>query len=686
MSRNSFVLICLGLMAQSTTSFAQEFDEGVVYIADRKRDPDSYVITGTKAIQSMNELAGNTAIVTDDDIDWVNQEHISDLLNRQPGVNIHHNSGQEHLTAIRSPVLTGGAGAGSFLYLEDGIPLRSPGFANVNGLFEAHSEQAERIEITRGPGSALYGSNAVHGLINFFTAEPGYEQAIIDTWFGAHEQSVANIAVSNDNFSLSTTLKHDDGYRADSGYDQQKLTGRYDWKKGDNAVTAVLSGHNLNQETAGFIRGFEAYRDTTIAKTNPNPEAFRDTRAIRGYVAWTHELDRGSITITPFFRANEMEFLMHFLPGQALEENGHWSTGVQARWDVPLQGGHQIIVGVDTDYTDGYLKENQTNPTVFSFVQGLHYDYEVQSIIAAPYIHSEWQVSDALRLTAGLRLDYTNYDYKNNGPTNTVGRFQRIADRSDDFFSVIPKFGLNYQIDNDTNLYASLARGTRAPQTTDLYRLQINQNVGDIDPEELDSLEIGLRGDIDSNIADISYDLAAFYMQKRNFFFRDADGFNVSNGKTEHVGIEALLKADFGDLFDAAASLTYAQHTYAFDNDVSGASTEDIRDGDDVDTAPRFLANLRLGLNPTERTRAELEWAYVSEYYLDGANTTEYDGHNLFHLRAAFDLNDNVQLYGRVNNLMNAPYANRADFAFGSYRYFPGEERNFVFGIKVRTS
>ena len=89
-----------------------------------------------------------------------------------PGVFIHRNNGQDHLTAIRSPVLTGGAGAGSFLYLEDGVPLRAAGFANVNGLFESMSEFAGGMEVIRGPGSVLYGSNAVHGLINVLTPAP----------------------------------------------------------------------------------------------------------------------------------------------------------------------------------------------------------------------------------------------------------------------------------------------------------------------------------------------------------------------------------------------------------------------------------------------------------------------------------------------------------------------------------
>ncbi len=69
-------------------------------------------------------------------------------------------------------MLVGDDGAGSFLFLEDGVPLRAAGFANVNGLFEAHSELAQAIEVVRGPGSAFYGSNALHGLVNVISRAP----------------------------------------------------------------------------------------------------------------------------------------------------------------------------------------------------------------------------------------------------------------------------------------------------------------------------------------------------------------------------------------------------------------------------------------------------------------------------------------------------------------------------------
>ena len=114
----------------------------------------------------------------------------AEILNQAPGVNIQMNSGQEHLIAIRAPVLRSGAGQGSFLILENGVPVRSPAFGNVNSLIEPHLEIAEAIEIIRGPGSAKYGSNAVHGLVNVILPAPGDEAYVrgsystLDRWRG----------------------------------------------------------------------------------------------------------------------------------------------------------------------------------------------------------------------------------------------------------------------------------------------------------------------------------------------------------------------------------------------------------------------------------------------------------------------------------------------------------------------
>lgn len=677
------LLLCTALTAVtaiSGKSQAQDAPEGALVL-------DPVVITGTRIAQPASELAGNTAVLEADEITLTSHDNPAELLNRLPGVYIHSNDGQEHLTAIRSPVLTGGAGQGSFLYLEDGIPLRATGWGNVNGLFDAHFETADRIEVVRGPGSALYGSNAVHGLINVITPDPSFttERTLSFETGGHRDKGSADVTgplSDKTAYRASVSVLEDSSFREHANVGQQKATLSVLHDDGPDRIKFLVSGQNLNQETAGFIRGFEAYRDGDLARSNPNPEAFRDAWALRASARWDRDLNDGmTLSITPFARVNDMEFLRHFVPDQSLEETGHWSAGAQSALYIDLEGGHTLVAGLDLEYTDGYLKETQARPSFGSFPQGIHYDFEATQIVVAPYVHAEWQVTPTTRVTTGVRFDWTRYDYDNKTTSNTVGRFQRPADRTDDFFNVTPKLGVVQALSDDVEIYANLARAARAPQVTDLYRLQVNQAVGDVESETLDSIEIGTR----ATIGPVTASLAAFYAEKDNFFFRDADGFNVTDGETSHRGIEldAFAELPFG--FDLGVSGAYAVHQYEFDRPITSPAqqTEAIRSGTDIDTAPRWTGNARLGWSLDDRARAELEYVYVDEYFVDAANINEYDGHQVLNLRARYQVTDNLEITGRIMNLGNVEFAERADFAFRSFRYFPGEPRTAYIGTSV---
>ncbi|WP_428482570.1 TonB-dependent receptor [Pyruvatibacter mobilis] len=677
------LLLCTALTAVtaiSGKSQAQDAPEGALVL-------DPVVITGTRIAQPASELAGNTAVLEADEITLTSHDNPAELLNRLPGVYIHSNDGQEHLTAIRSPVLTGGAGQGSFLYLEDGIPLRATGWGNVNGLFDAHFETADRIEVVRGPGSALYGSNAVHGLINVITPDPSFtaERTLSFETGGHRDKGSADVTgplSDKTAYQASVSVLEDSSFREHANVGQQKATLSVLHDDGPDRIKLLVSGQNLNQETAGFIRGFEAYRDGDLARSNPNPEAFRDAWALRASARWDRDLnDSMTLSITPFARVNDMEFLRHFVPDQSLEETGHWSAGAQSALYIDLEGGHTLVAGLDLEYTDGYLKETQARPTFGSFPQGIHYDFEATQIVVAPYVHAEWQVTPTTRVTTGVRFDWTRYDYDNKTASNTVGRFQRPADRTDGFFNVTPKLGVVQALSDDVEIYANLARAARAPQVTDLYRLQVNQAVGDVESETLDSIEIGTR----ATIGPVTASLAAFYAEKDNFFFRDADGFNVTDGETSHRGVEldAFAELPFG--FDLGVSGAYAVHQYEFDRLITSPAqqTEAIRSGTDIDTAPRWTGNARLGWSLDDRARAELEYVYVDEYFVDAANINEYDGHQVLNLRARYQVTDNLEITGRIMNLGNVEFAERADFAFGSFRYFPGEPRTAYIGTSV---
>ena len=116
-------------------------------------------------------------MVSGSDVALVGATHHAEIMNRAPGTMIQRNSGEESLTAIRSPVLSGPGSCGTFLFLENSIPIRPVGFCNVNELFEVNSEQASSIEVLRGPAGVVYGSGAMHGAINVIQARAGRDAA-----------------------------------------------------------------------------------------------------------------------------------------------------------------------------------------------------------------------------------------------------------------------------------------------------------------------------------------------------------------------------------------------------------------------------------------------------------------------------------------------------------------------------
>lgn len=634
------------------------------------------------------EDPGSVSNIGDDVINSTFADHPAEILNILPGVNIHTNSGQEHLIAIRSPVLTGGAGQGSFLIMENGVPVRSPAFGNVNGLLELHHETAGAIEVVRGPGSARYGSNAVHGLINVIQGYPENEKALDLTasYSSLNRYRGDLVAHTESGFRAALSLQDEVGWRDNTGLEQQKLTLTNTHSLGNWSVEPFLSISNLNQETAGFIEGPDAYEDEDIAVSNANPEAYRDAFSARAHLRITGVVGNGELTVIPFARTQEMDFNLHFLPYPGIEENGHDALGAMVRYDPFEDGPVDVRFGLDTDFASGYLIETQTGPFGFfpgdsRFPEGRHYDYEVDTRAAALWGEANWAVTDDISVLAGLRAETHHYDYTTNIPAGTFGRFQVSPDRIDSFDLLTPKLGVIWEVEN-LSYYANYSRGERAPQASDLYRLQSLQAPGEVEPETLDSLEIGVRGNAFSG--DLVFDVAAYYMEKDNFFFRDSDGLNVPFGATEHSGVEAAFDwVIVGDVLGLSGQVSWSDQTYAFDR-ITNSASNSITSGSEIDTAPEWLADLTLRWRPIEALQTSLTADYVGDYVTNPAGTQDYPGHLVVSARAEYEVSDRWQAFVVVRNLTDERFADRADFAFGDERYFPGEPLNATLGVRAQ--
>lgn len=644
-----------------------------VFSTPQASELERITVTAQRQSLSMAETPLSIAMVGAQELELMNAVHINQALDRVQGTWISRGNGQEHLTAIRSPVLTGAGGCGAFLIAEDGIPTRASGFCNANQLFEINSEQAAGIEVIRGPGSSWYGSNAVHGIINVISPMPAQTDNRLSIEAGPDSFLRGKFRLSSDNLLVYGNASHDGGYQQESGYEQQKLNLVHTGTLQSWDVLSRLALSNLNQQTAGYVQGKNAYKDDALRRTNPNPEAYRNAKSARLHSQFSQQWDQHRLSLTPYFRFQDMDFLQHYLPWQAIEENNQIGAGMQTLY-AWAQQDWSFQAGLDAEWTRGELTETQPEPFSPAIPQGKHYDYQVLARNLSPFINLRWQTSTNLSLSAGLRYDWQQYDYQTRLPAGSacaeevsLCRFIRPANSKVSYPHWSPSLGMVYQLSPAQQLYSQVSLGYRAPQATELFRLQQGQTLAELDAEQLNSIELGWRGDYQNWF----YDLTLYQMDKRNFIFQDTDRRNVSNGETHHKGVELALKYRFNPQWSWQFSGSWASHRYA--NSLSLTNT-DIK-GNDIDTAPAVMLNSRLRWQASENTDVELEWVKMGNYYLDPQNSTEYSGHNLLHLRASQFI-DSWKISASLLNILDTDYAERADIGFGQYRYFVGHPRS----------
>jgi iron complex outermembrane recepter protein len=660
--------------------------------------PEEIIVSASRFRQPLLEYSGSASRLDRQELESRGATHYADLLGMVPGVLAQRGSGQEGLLAIRSPVLTGAGACGAFLLLEDGLPLRPPGFCNVNELFEVNTDQAGAIEVLRGPGSAAFGANAVHGIVNVLGRDPASlaRPGLTIRWGSLDLQELGLEWTGTTGADIESGVhgfwRHDGGFRAASGTDEGKLQLILQGRGTSHRWTWRTSGSVLNQETAGFIRGFDSYRDRSIARSNANPEAFRDATSIRTALQVESEQSctgcRRSLHVIA--RSTDMRFLQHFLLGKPLEENGHVSLGIGAQWQRTHADRHRLQWGLDLSEMRVRLAQSQPGPTLEGSAAarairpaGRHYDYRVAGSTASA------NAALALRLTARQRLSLqvqggaTRYRYDNrmlDGNVDESGAscgfggclYNRPGDRRDSFADAAARIEWQYLNTADRRWYLALARGFRPPETTELYRLQRGQDVARLDSESMLALETGLR--VQSQA--LSLHLAAFAQKKRNVLLRDANGFNIDGGRTRHHGIEYDLEWRPTRAWQLSLGGSWAVHRYAFSRAIEGGET--VIDGRDIDTAPRHLLNAQLRWQAAGSTNVGVRIQHVGRYFVDAANQRSYPGHVVagIWLDRPFQAGHSINL--NVENLFDRRYADRADFAQNEYRYFPAAGRQVL--------
>ena len=651
---------------------------------------DELVVTTSREERRKAETPASIGVVSSEQIRETHATHPSALLNQIAGVWVNVTGGEGHMTSIRQPQTTNPV----YLYLENGVPTRSTGFFNHNALYEVNVAQAERIEVVKGPMTALYGSDAIGGMVNVLTRSPGEVPGIVGSVeAGGHGFQRLLLAGSAgdgaDGILAEANLTRTDGWREGTGYD--RASGTLTWERGlgSGNLRTVASFSMIDQQTAGASAlSADDFRDRP--EINYTPISYREVRAFRASSAYEHTGDSYSLGVTGFVRWNDMEMLPNWslTYDPAISETGHASAGALLRYRrniAPIAGS--ITFGMDAEYSPGAHREWAVQPTrtdgVFTdFERGeTLYDYDVAFSALSPYVQLVSSPFSVLHLTAGLRFDRLAYDYDNALGVLQEGRHRRPASTEVSYTHLSPKVGATLELTPSLNVFAAYGHGFRAPSEGQLFRQGRATNTLALDPVKANNVEVGAR----ARVLGIGLEAAVYRLVKSDdilsFTHPDGTTETVNAGETLHRGIELGASTSVADLVDISATFTRASHTYEEWLPSEGVNLS----GNTMEDAPRTLASATVGVAPPflNGGRVAVEWSHVGEFWMDPANTHRYDGHNLLHVRAQQPILDRLSLFARVHNVTNERYAETAAYTEArGQEYAPGMPRTLYFGLE----
>lgn len=625
---------------------------------------------------------------------------IDQVLNQTPGVNMVDLGNEQHTMSIRRPIDYGA----SYLYMEDGIPIRTSGVFNHNALLEINMANTSNIEVVRGPAANIYGSESIGGAINFISKKPSLHPTA-----GLSFQS-NDIGYKRSDFYASNTINKKLGIRF-SGYYANQQDGIISHSDFDKLALSLSAHYFISSNTeliwstsyvdyyadmSGSLDSTKFYDksyESSQSFTNRQVDAFRTKLALNHY--WN---ENSKSTITAYFRDNSVKQNPSYrvkddykpwipagnpnLAHGEINDNSFKSFGIIAQQKITFKWlNSSLIVGGSLDnspntYKANYIEINKNDNGIydrFTLTDSLLADYDADLINTAAYTQFKIQPISGLNITGGIRYDHFNYKFDNHLGSNA---FTSVLDGEDSFQRLTPKLGATYNFNANKGIYANYGQGFVPPQVTELYR---GNDVPTLKPVYYENIELGGWVAFANNKGKLDVSLYSMHGKNEIISVLLDDGSRVRQnaGETSHQGIEygitILPHQDFNIRFSGSNAL----HKFV-DFDESGKDYS----GNKMPQAPQWIANAQFTYTPhtIKGLRLSLEWQHVHSYFMDQANTTSYDGYNILNIRAGYEWKS-FEVWANVINASNKLYATVARATRWGQSYSLGKPRHIVFGI-----
>lgn len=605
---------------------------------------DDMVVTASRVPTQKIDTPADISVITKEEIADQNYASASDALRAIPGVNV-LGSGAKGSSMGQDKILLNGDER--VLVLVDGRRMNLGSSGNSSADWLPPVNAIERIEVLKGGGSALYGTDAVGGVINVIMKKGSdignhvTVKAAGGSWNA--EQYAISASGSNDSglgLIVSATKERRGEYKfknangksqmlKNSGYDDTGVIVKLDQKVGDDNRIGVNFEH-INAE-GGSPFGYSGFGNTDSHKRISNNVALR--------YDWNESSDeRGYVQVYKNYQH------AHFRsPVASRQSNFTDSTiGLEAQQNFKFSDTDELTVGLE------YYKTTVDNTALYTGER----DVNNKAIFA----ENRWEFAPSWQLNTGLRYDHhSKYGSE-----------------------VTPKVALNKKFDENSNVYLSWGRVFNAPTTDDLFWHQVDSSqwgtfytYGDpnLKPEKGYVWTFGGNTKLNEKT---SLSANVFYSKITDAI--DWDYTSVPNytlavnvNKEKRRGLELSLNHDFDDNLSAYASYTYVQ----VKQDKGKGFTKDLT------TKPNIY---RAGLK-----YKNADWLFtLNANAVTGQSEKNFVDSSYFtlDLGAQYKINDNAKLFINGYNLTNARYAEFGGLYKNGEAKYPMAGRSFIIGAE----
>ncbi len=605
-------LLSLAIAGAMSTSFIASANT-----ESNVKDTEVLTVTATRSSLNIDDALTSQIVITRADIELANPISILDLLSSVPSIDVASNGGKGQTGAI----FMRGTSSDHTLVLVDGVRVSSAtsGGTSFNTI---SPEMIERIEIVQGPRAALWGSDAIGGVIQIFTRQLTDGELFVGASFGSdnYKKYKAGAGISHGDGQTSITISKEssDGFDVqqgsetdDDGFDftsvairgQQKITE-------DFSVDWLLSSDSGDNEYDGYYNGSDFKKHTWLVRANYASKI----NGVSNNTIFSIGQNRDSIDS---LRDGELQSVFETRRDQfSMVNNSQLSDDLQVNLGVDH---YQDDVSKSTlsvfDPTSGYVVGNRDTTGVFAHTL---------------YTRNAWTYE------ATLRHDNVE-DIESENTYN---------------------LGLGYQVNDDSRIVANYGTGFKAPTFNDLY-YPFGGNK-DLVSEFSKSAEIFFETKISAVNASVNF----YHSNVDNLIVWDASVRQSGNiEEAEIQGVEFALNFEkFGGVHDFNASYT---------------------DAEDKQTNEQLIRRAKEKFNYKFTTRLNEADLYV-EYQFIGARTDSVYGigqvdlpaFQLLNLGLNYDVSDNFSLSSRITNLLDKEYQTA-----NSYNT---QERAFYFGITYK--